>query len=220
MKILTLAFFCLSFSTIALAQDKLSQKESEAICKDIIQQLKFSEGSSLSLCLKGKWETKKSSTGTTATEFVWMGKASSVQKENATCKGSYIRATAPYSSYFNNTCSLKDSITGTIILNKKEVSVAIQTNINTAKKVTLGQNTFTITRINGGELSASSNNKSVQVYYNDLFDQNDFVNSNKKEIIKYFNLKNGNELKCLKGLSKAFLVLTNENGENLGNCIN
>lgn len=134
MKLLTFAFFCFSLSAAGYAQSELSSSESQAVCKDIIRQLKFNEGSSLSLCLKGKWETKKSQTGSTATEFVWTGKASSVQKETATCKGTYIRATAPYSSYFNNTCSLKDSITGTIILNKKEVSVSVQTNINTPRK--------------------------------------------------------------------------------------
>jgi hypothetical protein len=206
MKLFTLALFCLSLATTTYAQSELSSSESTAICKDIIRQLKFDEGSSLSLCLRGKWSTKKAAANSTATQ--------------ATCKGLYVRATAPYSSYFNNTCSSKDSITGHVLLNKKEMSLNAQININTAKKVTLGSESYNINRLNAGQLSASLGQKSIEVYYNDLFDENDFTNANKAEIIKYFNLKNGQELKCKKGLSKAFLVLTNEKGENIGNCVN
>jgi hypothetical protein len=220
MKLFTLALFCLSLATTTYAQSELSSSESTAICKDIIRQLKFDEGSSLSLCLRGKWSTKKAAANSTATEFIWVGKASSVQKDQATCKGLYVRATAPYSSYFNNTCSSKDSITGHVLLNKKEMSLNAQININTAKKVTLGSESYNINRLNAGQLSASLGQKSIEIYYNDLFDENDFTNANKAEIIKYFNLKNGQELKCKKGLSKAFLVLTNEKGENIGNCVN
>jgi hypothetical protein len=107
-------------------------------------------------------------------------------------------------------------VSGKALIKGKEVSVIVETNINTARTVKVDKKIYKIHRINATEVAASNGPEEVQILLGDEIVA-DLVKAPKKKIAEYFNLKNSEEVNCNTS-AKGFIVLITP-GKNLGNCI-
>lgn len=111
-----------------------------------------------------------------------------------------------------------DTLTGIMRMNGKDLKVTVDTNINTAKSVTIEKTVFRIDRINASNIEASNGVATINVYLGDSF-YNGVGKMNYAAITQYFKLVNGAELNCNMTTSKAFIAYENK-GVVKGNCLN
>jgi hypothetical protein len=76
-------------SSASFASEAMTLKEKQIACKSIINALDYDEGSSVSLCVKGKWIVSdvESGSGNRQVAFSWDGKASKNQSKDDHCAG-------------------------------------------------------------------------------------------------------------------------------------
>lgn len=111
-----------------------------------------------------------------------------------------------------------DTLTGSALLKGKKTLISAETNVLTAKSVLLNKTAYKIDRINESEISASNITGSVDIYLGEAVKAG-LAQMTKAQIVQYFNISNGAELKCVKGKSQGFIVVSSSN-EIIGNCIN
>lgn len=84
-------------SSASFAAAEMTLKEKQSACKSIIDTLDYNEGSSVSLCVSGKWIVSdvEMGRGNRQVAFSWEGKASIYQRKNDGCIGYVLTKVLP-----------------------------------------------------------------------------------------------------------------------------
>ncbi len=112
----------------------------------------------------------------------------------------------------------QDVLKGSVVLHGVNTIVNIETNVMRAKNIQLGNQSFSISSINEGNISASHGSASLSIYIGEEV-RAGLGKMSTAQMVDYFRITNGSELKCVKNKSKGFLVLSTD-FSTVGNCIN